>query len=73
MPISVNGKTSFAVLVIRNLRKGIVIEDEVIRKSEDRYKSTKFRHTYYKATELFRSEQEAFDWIIASGQSGTLQ
>ena len=56
-------ETSRQVFIIDKLEINAVVKDEIIEISENRYKSLKFRHTYYKSCDFMTSIDEVKEYL----------
>jgi hypothetical protein len=62
MKTSKNKDTRF-VFVAKNLETAGVIEDEVVKVGDDKFKSIKFRHTYYTESDFSKDLHEIENYI----------
>ena len=54
---------SFTVFVAKNFETAGIYQDEIIQIGENRYRSIKFRHTYYTPGDFNYSLEEAEQYI----------
>ena len=54
---------SFTVFVAKNFETAGIYQDEIVKIGDDRFKSIKFRHTYYTMADFNYSLEEAEEYI----------
>ena len=54
---------SFTVFVAKNFETTGIYQDEIVKIGDDRFKSIKFRHTYYTMADFNYSLEEAEEYI----------
>jgi len=54
---------SFVVFVAKNFKTAGIYQDEIVQVGENRYRSIKFRHTYYTPADFNYSLEEAEQYI----------
>jgi len=62
-------KTYEHVFVTKNCKTMGIIEDDIIEIKPDRFKSIKFRHTYYQIGDFVLTMEEVLDFIQALDES----
>lgn len=56
-------KETITVFIAKNFETAGIYQDEIIQIGEDRFRSIKFRHTYYKPADFNYSLEEAEQFI----------
>lgn len=54
---------SFTVFVAKNFKIAGIYQDEIIKIGEDKFRSIKFRHTYYTPEDFNYSLEEAEEYV----------